>query len=177
MGWIHNICGGGSHSFFHGDNEDRTRHLVRFARNGSRGAGGASSRERRQQYPGRLRRLESGIPQSMSLVGTWILADSSQSGGLDFRFVVAMVESPKGAPFPLSTLAKKTYTFLLFLIFFFLLKSVPFSFLFFYPSPNLLRYLPQTKASIALEFGTSLFLFFSFLFFLAGCSLYSQKAI
>jgi hypothetical protein len=121
MGWIHNICGGGgggSHSFFHGDNEDRTRHMVRFARNGSRGAGGASSRERRQQYPGRLRRLESGIPQSMSLVGTWILADSSQSGGLDFRFVVAMVESPKGAPFPLSTLAKKTYTFLLFLFIF-----------------------------------------------------------
>jgi hypothetical protein len=71
--------------------------------------GGASSRERRQQYPGRLRRLESGIPQSMSLVGTRILTDSSQSGGLDFRFVVAMVESPKGVHFHFPRWQKKVH--------------------------------------------------------------------
>lgn len=84
----------------------------------SRSWGGASSRERRQQCPGRLRRLESGIPQSMSLVGTWIPADSSQSGGLDFRFVVAMVESPKGVQFHFPRWQKKRTLFFLFLFFF-----------------------------------------------------------
>jgi hypothetical protein len=152
MGWIHNICGGGgggggggSHSFFHGDNEDRTRHMERFARNGSRRVGGASSRERRQQYPGRLRLLESVIPQSMSLVGTWILPDFSQSGGLDFRFVVAMVESPKGVPFPLSTLAKKKVHFSSFYFYFiYLSRSLFFSFSFTHPQIYLGTYPKQS---------------------------------
>jgi hypothetical protein len=135
--------------------------MERFARNGSRGVGGASSRERRQQYPGRLRRLESGIPQSMSLVGTWIPTDSSQSGGLDFRFVVAMVESPKGGPFSLSTLAKKNVHFSSF-FFFYLSRSPFFFFSFTHPQIYLVTYPKQSFNCIGI--WNQPFLFFSFLF-------------
>ncbi len=51
----------------------------------------------------------------------------------------------------------------LFFFFFFLLKSVPFFFLFFYPSPNLLSYLPQTKLQLHWNLEPAFsFLFFSF---------------
>jgi hypothetical protein len=65
----------------------------------------------------------------MSLVGTWIPADSSQSGGLDFRFVVAMVESPKGVQFHFPRWQKKGTLFFLFFFFFYLSRSLFSSFL------------------------------------------------